>query len=147
MRTRIPNPDLAQAEARLPRWMAVSAAVVFLAALVAGHARFAAGFALGAAVAILGYTWLHQAVAVALNAGERGQRVPGTMVAKLVVRYPLAFGAVYFFYRTGWLPFDGVLVGLFVPVAGALLECLFQVGQAFREGQGPAVEGRHSMHL
>jgi hypothetical protein len=39
-----------------------------------------------------------------------------------LVRYPLAFAAVYFFYKTGWLPFQAILAGLFVPLGGVLIE-------------------------
>jgi len=138
------EPALAKAEARLPRWMALCAVVTFVAVLAAGRFRFAGGFALGAALAVLAYRWLHQAVAAALSAGEGSGRVPKTMVFKLVIRYPLAFGAVYLFYRTRLLPFEGVIAGLFVPVAGVLMECLFQLGGVILSrkevggGSGPA---------
>ena len=58
----------------------------------------------------------------ALNASEKG--VPRRVLLNLVLRYPLAFGAVLVFYETHWLPFTGVLAGLFVPFAGALVESL-----------------------
>ncbi|PYV19697.1 MAG: hypothetical protein DMG21_00695 [Acidobacteria bacterium] len=121
---------LDRAEARLPRWMAAAAALVTGGALAIGHARFAAGFALGALVAILGYSWLHQAIERALTFSQG--RLPKGLIAKLAVRYPLLLGAVFLFYRTGWLPFDAVLAGLMVPVAGAMLECFNQVGGALR---------------
>lgn len=116
------------AEARLPRWMAAAAAVVAGASLAMGHARFAGGFALGSLVSILGYSWLHQAVAQALSLGRT--RVPKGLVLKFAIRYPLLLGVVFLFYRTGWLSFDAVLAGLMVPVAGAMLECFYQVGEA-----------------
>ncbi len=121
---------LDRAEARLPRWMAAAAAVVAGGALAMGHARFAGGFALGSLVAILGYSWLHQAIGSALAFTEG--RIPKGLVVKFAVRYPLLLGVVYLFYRTGWLPFEAVLAGLMVPVAGALLECFYQVGEALR---------------
>jgi hypothetical protein len=49
------------------------------------------------------------------------------VLARFVVRYPLAFASVYLFYRTGWLPFAAVLAGLFVPVGGVLIEALVQL--------------------
>ncbi|HEV2176716.1 MAG TPA: ATP synthase subunit I [Terriglobia bacterium] len=125
-----PEPALAKAEARLPRWMALCAVGAFVAALSTGRFRFAGGFALGAALAVVAYRWLHQGIAAALGAGEGSGRVPRSMVFKLVIRYPLAFGVVYLFYETRWLSFEGVIAGLFVPVAGVLIECLFQMGGA-----------------
>jgi ATP synthase I chain len=122
--------DLARAEARLPSWMAAVALAGTLAALAVGRGRVAVGFGLGAAVAILNYQWLHQAVVKLLGMGET--RVPKRVVLKFAVRYPLAFAGVYLFYRTGWLPFGAVLAGLFVPASGVLIEAVIQVREGLR---------------
>ena len=117
------NPTaLEGAEARLPRWMVAIAGLGSLVFLALGRGLMAAAFALGAGISILGYLWLAQAVKAALNASEKG--VPKRVLLNLVLRYPLAFGAVLVFYETHWLPFTGVLAGLFVPLAGALVESL-----------------------
>ncbi|TAM84625.1 MAG: hypothetical protein EPN47_00475 [Acidobacteria bacterium] len=117
------NPTaLEGAEARLPRWMVAIAGLGGLVFLVLGRGLMAAAFILGAGISILGYLWLAQAVKAALNASEKG--VPKRVLVNLVLRYPVAFGAVLLFYETHWLPFTGVLVGLFVPFAGALVESL-----------------------
>ena len=123
--------DLAQAEARLPRWMAgcgVAAATVILAF---GHVRLALGFALGAFLAVLGYYWLHEVIEALMSAGQ--VKIPRRVIAKFVVRYPLMFGVVFLFYKTGWLPMVAILGGLFVPAAGAMIEGAVQAAQAFRE--------------
>jgi ATP synthase I chain len=120
---------LDSAMARLPRWMAGVSVAGVLAASVAGHARWALGFGVGSCVAILAYRWLHRAVAAALDTGH-GRPPSGTMT-KLVIRYPLLVGVVAFFYWTGWLSLSAVIAGLFVPLAGALLECLILVGSSF----------------
>ncbi len=123
--------DLAQAEARLPRWMAAWALAGGMGVLLAGQVRLAAGFAVGAMLALLNYLWLHQAIESLLAAGR--VRVPRMLVAKLVIRYPLALAAVYLFYRTGWLPFAAVLAGLFVPVGGVLTEAIVQIREGLRK--------------
>ena len=139
-------PELQRAERRLPYWMKL----VFFAALVPVAVlwgwRFSAAFTLGAALGILNYQWLHETIATVFNAsfdarpndgGERvgagSVRVPKAVVLKLLLRYPLAFGLVYVFYRTGWLPFMGILAGFFVPVAGVLLEMIVQIREGLRE--------------
>lgn len=122
--------ELAQAEARLPRWMMGLSVAGVLAALLAGQVRLATGFGLGAGLAVVSYFWLHQAIEH-LFAVQR-TRLPWRVVAKLAVRYPLAFGAVYLFYWTGWLPFTAILAGLFVPVAGVLIEAGIQIGRGWR---------------
>lgn len=121
------NPTMgpAQAEARLPRWMAAIAVVGTGVLLAVSPARFAAGFTLGAAFAILGYLWLHEAVGKLLATAP--QRLPWGTVVRFALRYPLALGAVYAFYRTGWLAYEAVLAGLFVPVGGALIEAIVEV--------------------
>ena len=122
--------DLAQAEARLPRWMAACTVVVATLILAFGHVRFALGFAVGAFLAVLGYYWLHEVIEalMASNQSKPSRRV----IAKFVVRYPLMFGVVFLFYKTGWLPTAAILAGLFVPAAGAMIEGAVQAAQALR---------------
>jgi hypothetical protein len=110
--------------------MAASAFAGSTAALLSAYPRFAAGFAFGAGVAMLNYLWLHQAIHSLFDAGRI--RVPGIVIAKFIVRYPLALAGVYLFYRTGWLPFGAILAGLFVPVAGVLIECVWQMREGLK---------------
>lgn len=124
--------ELARAEARLPRWMIGVALLGTLAALLSGHARAAGGFALGAALAIVNYYWLHQAIETVFGLGRA--HVPKPVVLKFAVRYPLAFAGVYVFYRTGWLPFLAILGGLFVPAVGVLIEAAFLLGEGLLKG-------------
>ena len=127
MRTEtIQIPDLARAEARLPRWMVLCGVAALIVMLLYRQVMIAAGFALGAALGILNYYWLHEAVGALATAGRA--RIPKSLVAKFLIRYPLAFGVVIFFFKTGWLPPMAILAGLFVPVAGILIEAIVQVG-------------------
>jgi ATP synthase I chain len=130
------SPELARAEARLPRWMMGFALLGVGASLALDGARFAAGVALGAVLAILGYYWLHQAIDRVLAAGRA--RLPRRVIAKFAVRYPLAVGAVFVFYKTGWLPFGAILTGLFVPVGGVLAEAVVQIARGWRLTTGKA---------
>ncbi len=100
-----------------------------IAILAMGHLRWALGFGLGAALAILNYYWLHDGITALFDAGT--VRVPKRVVVKFAIRYPLAFLAIYVFYKTGWLPFAGILAGMFVPVVGILFEAVLQVWQGF----------------
>ncbi|HLY61162.1 MAG TPA: ATP synthase subunit I [Terriglobia bacterium] len=130
IRTSDPNLDLARAQARLP-WLMIDLCVaVSFAAVSTGHFLFAAGFAFGAALAILNFHWLHQTIGHLFAAGQT--RLPWLVITKFVVRYPLAFAALYLFYRTGWLPFSAIIAGLFVPVGGILIEAVFQIHEGLR---------------
>jgi hypothetical protein len=131
IQTRQAMMDLARAEARLPRWMLGLGAAATLASVVVEGPRFAAGMALGAALALLNYRWLHQAVVTLASAGEA--RVPRLVVAKFALRYPLAIAGLYLFYKTGWLPIMAIAAGLFVPVAGVLAEAIVQLASGWRQ--------------
>ena len=126
----IPAMGLTQAEARLPRWMLALAVAGTLGLLLSTRVRFGAGFAVGAGLGILNYLWLHQAVEAMMSAGRV---YPSKMVfVKIVLRYPFAFGAVYLFYATGWLPFHAILVGLFVPLGGVMVESVALIREGLK---------------
>ena len=119
---------------RLPRWIAGVSAAGVVGYLVAGQWRFAAGLGLGAGVALLGYWWLYRGVQAALDSGRA--RAPLMVFLRLLLRYPLAAGTVLLFSRTGWLPARAVVLGLFAPLAGVLIECLLLAVNALR-GDSP----------
>jgi hypothetical protein len=123
----IEAPELVRAESRLPRWMAMCGIVALLALLVRGRFAIAAGFAVGGALGILNYYWLREAVEILARAGQ--VRIPKSVLAKFLLRYPLAFGLVFVCFRTRWLPPLAVLGGLFVPLAGVLIEAIVQLGK------------------
>ena len=120
-------PELARAEARMPRWMMLCALLALVVILLSGQLRIATGFALGAGLGILNYYWLHEAVRALAKAGQ--SRIPKSVVAKFLIRYPLAFGFIFLFFKTGWLPVMAMLAGLFVPAAGVLIEAVIQLGE------------------
>jgi hypothetical protein len=126
-------PELARAEARLPRWMVLCGCLALMVILLCRQFTVAFGFAFGAAVGILNYHWLHEAVQALARAGQ--SRIPRLLVVKFLIRYPLAFGLVIFFFKTGWLPPMAILAGLFVPVAGLLVEAIVQLGDGLFSGR------------
>ena len=121
---------LEPAEARLPKWMTALAALATLAVLGAGHTRAAAGFALGATLAIVNYCWLHQAIETLFRATSA--RIPRGVLLRFILRYPLAALGIYFVYRSGRLPLAAIFAGLFVPVGGVLIEAIVQLKEGFR---------------
>jgi hypothetical protein len=112
--------ELKKAEFRMPRWMAALLVAACAWFLVRSEWRFSLGLALGGVAGILNYRWLYEAMKSMLSASQG--KVPRPVLVKLLLRYPLMFGGVFFFYWTGWLPFNGVIAGLFIPVGGMLLE-------------------------
>jgi hypothetical protein len=120
-------------EKKLLRWMMVLAGVVTAALLVSARIRMAAGFGLGAAVAIAGFWWLARAVRSALDAASGGRAKRKGIGFFFFLRYPLALGAVLLIYKTHWLPLLAVLAGMFVPLAGAIFESLVQLSTWAKE--------------
>jgi len=104
------------------------ASVGTLGILLSGHVRLSLGFGVGSALAILSYFWLHQIIEALVTAGQ--VRPPKLTMAKVFVRYVLIAACIFTFYKTGWLPVVGILVGLFVPTGGVLIEA----GVLLREG-------------
>jgi hypothetical protein len=97
--------------------------------LVVGQPRPAVGFALGAALGILGYFWLHQAVVALMDAHTA--RVPRAVALKIMLRYALMLAGILLFSRTGWLPVLAVFGGLLVPAAGVTIESLLLLRAGF----------------
>ncbi len=133
--------DLARAEARLPRWMFVVAALGAVVAGIVAGLQFALGLSLGAALAILNYFWLHQAIETLMRAGQA--RVPRLVLLKVAVRYPVAIALLYLLYRSGWFSFPAILAGLFVPVAGVLIEGIVQIWAGWRVDERAKFENRN----
>ncbi len=119
--------ELARAEGRLPRWMVLCGLLALTVILSRRQFTVGIGFALGAVIGILNYYWLHEAVQALVRAGQ--SRISKLVVAKFLIRYPLAFGLLVVFFKTGWLPPLAILAGLFVPVAGVLIEAIVQLGE------------------
>ena len=119
-------PDLARAEARLPRWMVLCGVVALIAMLLYRQVMIAARLWLGRRTGNLKLLLAARGGGGVSNAGQA--RIPRLLVAKFLIRYPLAFGVVIFFFKTRWLPPMAILAGLFVPVAGLLIEAIVQIG-------------------
>ncbi len=119
------NETTADIERRLLRWMILLGAVGVVGAAASMHERFAAGLAVGAAAAVMGYAWLLGAMAAVLSADKA--RITKKLAIELILRYPILLGVLYLFYRTRWLPVVAVLAGLLIPLAGAVAECVYQI--------------------
>jgi len=122
--------EMEPAEARLPKWMAAIAVLASAVVLGMGQVRAAAGFAVGAILAIVNYCWLHQAIETAFRASSA--RVPRGVLLRFILRYPLAVLGIYLVCRRGWLPLNAIFAGLFVPVGGVLIEAMVQLKEGFR---------------
>lgn len=111
------------------------------AAAVAGGVRwgwkFAAGLAVGAALAWLNYRWLKQGIdALARLASAQGEaetpRIPRSVYVKFLGRFALLIGVLYVILSRSLLPAAAVLAGLFALVAAVLIELVTQLVRSGR---------------
>lgn len=95
--------------------------------------RFAAGFLLGAGVALLNFYWLKSAVSgLADVVTQTGRPSTGGIVAKSLLRYGLLAIVVYGIFRGSGEVVHGFFAGLFVPVAAMVCEAAYEAWSALR---------------
>jgi ATP synthase I chain len=117
--------DLSQALARIRKLIAAfglggtAAAFAFLGWAAAG------GFALGAVISWLNFHWLHQSV----NA-LAGKPIRKRFAVAAGLRYLLLGGAAYVILRFSKINRAATLTGLFVTVAAAIVEMIFELRNA-----------------
>lgn len=128
---KIPPRLIDGAEVRLRRWMVLFGVLGTAVLVVARGPSMAAGFALGAGLAVLGFRWLERGMAAALDASRT--EVPKSVGIKLMLRFPALIAAVFVFYETHWLPVAGVVLGLFVPMMGTIAESVVFLARAIHE--------------
>ncbi|MGA2630587.1 MAG: ATP synthase subunit I [Terriglobia bacterium] len=118
---------------RVAAWMIAVTLCGIVASVATGRWIFAAGFGVGAAVAILNFLWLNHAAFAILDAQEK--KVSVVVVVKFCARFPLVIAAVYMCGRTGWLPPLALLAGLCVGIGGLFAEVLFQLFEGGRQSE------------
>jgi len=116
---------LAGAERRLGLFIL---SLVPLGTVVAGWrwgGGMALAFAFGGVLAYLNYRWI---VAI-VNTLMRAQRaaVPRRTYAKLFLPLALFVALLYVIFSRAWLSVAGVLAGLFLMVAGVLMEAVYEL--------------------
>jgi hypothetical protein len=98
--------------------------------------RPAAGFLLGAALSYLNFHLLARAVhgladrIVQQESGEKGEII----VARFLLRYLVIGAVVYVTFVSSFGAFKGLLVGLCLPVAGMMIEAVWEFYSALRRG-------------
>jgi len=121
---------------RIVRLMALLAVVLSAGAYLRFGTMVAAGFAVGCAIALLNFYWLKRVVsALADRATGSGQRQSSAgIVLRFLLRYLLVAAAAYVIFRVSLASVYGLLAGLFLPVAGILMEAVYEVAVALRRG-------------
>ncbi|MGA7218242.1 MAG: ATP synthase subunit I [Candidatus Sulfotelmatobacter sp.] len=121
---------------RIRKFMvALSALLIVFAALKYG-VRLAAGFAFGCAIAYVNFYWLKRVIsgfadrATGTATAQSGQGI----VFRFLLRYVLMALGAYAILTVSPASLNGLLAGLFLPVAAILCEAVYEVYVALARG-------------
>jgi hypothetical protein len=121
---------------RIRRFMAAIAPLLIAAAWWKFGLRSAIGFAFGCTIAYINFYWLKRvitgfadrATGVATSASGQG------IVSRFLLRYVLMAVAAYVILTVSPASLNGLLAGLFLPVAAIACEAAYEVYAAFARG-------------
>lgn len=121
---------------RIRHFMMVLALALVLAAWWRFGIRPALGFTCGCAIAYLNFYWLKRVIsALADRATGAGTAQSGQgIVSRFLLRYILMAVAAYAILTVFPKSLNGLLVGLFLPVAGIACEAVYEVYVALARG-------------
>jgi hypothetical protein len=119
---------------RISRMIVVLAALLFLPLSWRFHWKFGFGFLAGCAAAYLNFAWLKRAVDGIVEKIASGRRAPsgaGLMV-RFFGRYIIVALLAYVIFRGSSHALYGFCAGLFVPIAAAMCEGMYEAVTAIR---------------
>jgi small-conductance mechanosensitive channel len=121
---------------RIRRFMAVLAPLVVVLAWLKFGSRTAAGLAFGCAIAYINFFWLKRAIAgfvdraTGATASQSGQGI----VFRFLLRYVLMALGAYVILTVSPASLNGLLAGLFLPVAAIGCEAVYELYAALARG-------------
>ena len=121
---------------RIIRFMLLLGIGATVAVLVRFGMAVAAGFLAGCAIAFLNFHWLKRVVsALADRATASGERQSSQgVVLRFLLRYFLIGLAAYAIFTISRNSLYGLLAGLFLPVGAILMEAIYELYAALRQG-------------
>ncbi len=121
---------------RIGRFMALLCPLLTAAAWWRFGLRSAIGFAFGCAIAYVNFHWLKRAIAgfvdraTGVSAATSGKGI----VSRFLLRYVLMAVGAYAILTVSPASLNGLLAGLFLPVAGIMCETCYEVYAALARG-------------
>jgi hypothetical protein len=103
-------------------------------AAAASDLKFTLGIALGGALALLNYKWLHSSLRAILAVGS-DRTPPGTRI-KMVVRWLVVAAIAWAANQTGQFDAVGIIAGLLAPAAAVMMEAVYVTYKTLARGNG-----------
>jgi hypothetical protein len=121
---------------RIRRFMAVLAPLFTAAAWWRFGLRPAAGFAVGCVIAYVNFHWLKRVISgfVDRAAGAAPSRSGSGIVSRFLLRYLLMAVGAYVILTVSPASLNGLLAGLFLPVAAIACEAAYELYAALSRG-------------
>jgi small-conductance mechanosensitive channel len=125
-----------QALQRIGRFMAVSAPLLVAAAWWKFGLRPAVGFAFGCIIAYVNFDWLKRVIAgfVDRATGAATSQSGQGIVFRFLLRYVLMALGAYVILTVSPASLNGLLAGLFLPVAAITCEAVYELYAALARG-------------
>jgi small-conductance mechanosensitive channel len=125
-----------QALQRIGRFMAVSAPLLVAAAWWKFGLRPAVGFAVGCIIAYVNFHWLKRVIAgfVDRATGAATSQSGQGIVFRFLLRYVLMALGAYVILTVSPASLNGLLAGLFLPVAAITCEAVYELYAALARG-------------
>ncbi|HEX8090560.1 MAG TPA: ATP synthase subunit I [Blastocatellia bacterium] len=119
----LPFTEPAAVERRVWRNIFIVIFLAIIASAALADSRFMLGVALGGALALLNYKWLHSSLRGILAAG--GAKAPPGTAMKFVTRWLVIAAVAWAAHRTGYFEAVGILAGLFAPAIAVMVEAAY----------------------
>jgi len=121
---------------RIRRFMMALAPVLTIAAWWKFGLRPAIGFALGCAIAYINFYWLKRVISGFADraTGTAGSKSGQGIVSRFLLRYVLMAIGAYVILTVSPASLNGLLAGLFLPVAAIACEAVYELYTALARG-------------
>jgi ATP synthase I chain len=117
-------------------WRNIFAVIILAMTFAAAFAdlKFTLGVALGGALALLNYKWLHSSLRAILEVG--GEKAPPGTRLKMVVRWLVIAAIAWAANQTGYFDAVGIVAGLAAPAPAIIIEAAYVTYKTLSEGNG-----------
>jgi ATP synthase I chain len=126
--------DPKRVERRVWRNICVVIALAVIVAAAVFDLKMTLGVALGGALALLNYKWLHSSLRAILSVGSE-KPPPGTRL-KIIVRWLVVAAIAWAAHQTGYFDAVGIIAGLLAPAVAVMIEAAYVTYKTIAQPNG-----------